>query len=358
MARVTFSDERAFPKIPRKWGRLVFHSSRYGWVVRTAPGRVSPRQRAVLSRWAEWLRWANVIYKYLAPEIKAELMRQERISRIPARDIWMSAMNGLLLYFETDRGRIYSMAHVERISRSLDVFSQTPGAILYRGAEVWEALGPGPDGAVLIMRDGLPAWGVPEVAGGGSPWLSVDLNPPDLTTWAVHRLGRAGSFIEERPYGLLLKSQHGSGTNATVAIRPVQLVPPFDVVAGLAGHFSNTGDQYKFGVCLYSPVSNTAVSFDFMGGILAIRHYYNNFTLEGRVASLNWAVSPGVLVFLRIVQGASARYFFYSFDGRDWAQAFQRPIEHATEDLRFGVNVDARNASTPFFVYFVHWSGV
>lgn len=167
MARIKlggWEDERALPKVGRKWGRLLFYKSRYGWVVRTVSDQVSPAQRRVISGWSEWLRWMNILWKYLAPDIKLEFLRLEKISGVPARDLFSSSMNGLLWYFELDGGRrIYSMAHRERISRSLDVFSQVPGSMLVRGAEVWEELLPGPEGYVLSIVDGRPAW----VAGGG-----------------------------------------------------------------------------------------------------------------------------------------------------------------------------------------------
>ncbi|WP_322799219.1 hypothetical protein [Thermoflexus sp.] len=58
------------------------------------------------------------------------------------------------------------MAHVERISKSLDVFTRTKGAILFRGDEVWTALSPGSDGDVLTIVNGVPAW-LPQAGSGG-----------------------------------------------------------------------------------------------------------------------------------------------------------------------------------------------
>lgn len=160
-----WSNERAFPKIGRKWGRLLFYKSRYGIVVRTVSNQISDRQREVISGWAQWLKWMNVIWKYVHPEIKLEFLRLEKISGIPARDLFISSANGLLWYFELEDGRrIYSMAHRERISRSLDVFSQVPGSLLVRGDEVWDAILPGPEGYVLRMSEGRPKW----LPGGGA----------------------------------------------------------------------------------------------------------------------------------------------------------------------------------------------
>jgi len=67
-------------------------------------------------------------------------------------------------------------------------------------------------------------------------------------------------------------------------------------------------------------------------------------------------VAPGVLLFMRIVQDGTNRRFYVGSNGKDWVLFFERPIEHVTEDLRFGVLVDARNAETDFIVHFVHWS--
>lgn len=41
----------------------------------------------------------------------------------------------------------------------LDVLSQTPGAIIYRGADSWEALEPGPVGYILSLNASqIPYW--------------------------------------------------------------------------------------------------------------------------------------------------------------------------------------------------------
>lgn len=47
----------------------------------------------------------------------------------------------------------------DQVQNALDVLSQDPGAIIYRGADGWLALPPGPTGYVLaIGTDGLPGW--------------------------------------------------------------------------------------------------------------------------------------------------------------------------------------------------------
>lgn len=188
-----WSNEKAFPKIGRKWGRLLFYKSRYGIVVRTVSNQISNKQMQVISGWSQWLKWMNVIWKYVHPEVKLEFLRLEKISGIPARDLFISSANGLLWYFELEDGRrIYSMAHRERISRSLDVFSQVRGSLLVRGDEVWEGLLPGPDGYILGMSEGRPKW----LPGGGGK-VSSFFFPCRLLDgqWGWSGIGAEGIYI-------------------------------------------------------------------------------------------------------------------------------------------------------------------
>lgn len=351
-----FTSEEALPKRRVLGKGLVLYKSRYGWVIRTVSGPTPGRER-VLSLWREWLFWMNQVFKLTHPEIVAELKRQELLSRVMARDIWSSAANGLLLYFEDSEGRrIYSMAHVERVSRSLDVFTQVTGSLLVRGIDVWEGLPPGPDGAVLVARGPgrLPEWSIPSAQGFGGVVL-IDMQAPRQSEWSVLREGRSGSSVAWRPYGALLRSAHGSGTNPVVLMHSEVLPRTFNIVVGFVGDFTQTGDQYKGGVAVYDPNNRGAVAFTIYNDILAIQHFFNNFTLEGRYAGRNYRWVPGVLVFLRFEQTSTERRFYVSSNGVDWIHIFTRSIEHATSLLRPCVLVDARNAESNFLLHFVHF---
>lgn len=49
------------------------------------------------------------------------------------------------------------------LRRLLDVLSQTPGAILYRGPDRWQALEPGNVGDILELDENrLPRWRTPD----------------------------------------------------------------------------------------------------------------------------------------------------------------------------------------------------
>lgn len=59
----------------------------------------------------------------------------------------------------SQRQDISAPAVAARLREALEVFSTSPGAILFRGPDRWQALEPGPLGWVLIIgSDGLPTW--------------------------------------------------------------------------------------------------------------------------------------------------------------------------------------------------------
>jgi len=252
---------------------------------------------------------------------------------------------------------MYSMAHRERFSRTLDVFSQEIGSLLVRDSELWTGLLPGPEGSVLISRGPgqLPEWGMLTATGFGGVVL-VDIKAPLSREWTVFREGRPGSSVSWRPYGPVLRSSMGPNTNPTVLMHSNVLASNFDIVVGLVCDFTATGDQNKGGIAVYDPNSDTAVAFTLWNDFLAIQYYYFNFTLEQRVAFRNYRVVPHVLIFLRFDQTQSSRNFYVSSNGVDWIHIFSRPIEHATELLRACVLVDARNAESDFLTHFVHFS--
>jgi len=249
------------------------------------------------------------------------------------------------------------MAHRERFSRTLDVFSQDVGSILVRDSDIWIGLPPGPAGSVLVSRGPgqLPYWGTLSVGGFGGVVL-VDINAPVQSEWEIFRHGREGSSVVWRSYGPVLRSVPGSGTNPTVIIHSSTLNSQFDIVCGLVADFSLTGDQHKGGIAIYDKNSKNAVAFTIWNEFLAVQYYYFDFSLEQRVASRSYRYSPGTLIFLRFEQTQHSRNFYVSSNGVDWIHIFSRNIEHATELLRACVLVDARNSQSDFLTHFVHFS--
>jgi hypothetical protein len=276
-----WESEKAFPKRGRRWGRLMFYKSpKWGWIVKTTPEVPESAKRAIRG-WTEWLKLMNILYKNTSPEVLIELKRQEKISGIPARDLFSSAMNGLLYVIVTEDGReIYSMAHVERISKSLDVFSRTRGALLVRGDEVWEGLASGSVGEVLrIGPDGRPGWGQLAVAGGGGPWTSLGLfnpDPPGVDTFPT-RVGFENETYRAHSSGIGVLFARLSGTGGRGWIWRLREVSiPVSITVGFSSLSRRTGDRDAVVVLYHSPSGRGIVAGDFRDGFQVAR--WNSYT--------------------------------------------------------------------------------
>lgn len=98
--------------------------------------------------------------KYLAPDMMAQIYDARVGMPLLPRDIAMMMLSGTLLWFTIPEGKaIYSMAALQAVSQSLDVFTQYQGMTLVRGEKFWEA------------KPFTPA---------GQPWW---WQPPDMTSW-------------------------------------------------------------------------------------------------------------------------------------------------------------------------------
>ena len=102
-----------------------------------------------------------------------------------------------------------------RNSEGLDLIGSTPGDMLVRGATDWIALAPGPDGDVLTMAGGAPAWGA-----AASKYIiacSTAGAPTAGQAMLYHRFPAAASFAAN--FGPIPghASQAGGTVNATAA---------------------------------------------------------------------------------------------------------------------------------------------
>lgn len=108
--------------------------------------------------------------QYQAPDMQIQVRQAVQGTPLLPRDLLTSMMYNRLLYIVgTDGRKMYPMPARIDVSNSLDVLSQLPGSVLFRGTEFWEALGPGDPGQILaIGADGIPFWATvePEVTAG------------------------------------------------------------------------------------------------------------------------------------------------------------------------------------------------
>ena len=120
---------------------------------------------------SEWFKQANILCKYLAPELQVSAKQATKGTPLYPRDVLIACMRGTLFYTTAKDGtKTFSMATRRAVSDSLDVLSQLTGSLIYRGAEFWEAVGiPNAAGDVLTADvNKLPVWLPPAGGSGGN----------------------------------------------------------------------------------------------------------------------------------------------------------------------------------------------
>ncbi len=161
------------PDIPLRRRRRVgtaeiFFSSKWGFIIRARRRGWAGTQERATRPYREWMKFANLAWKYLPGELRASYLRFGAITGYSARDIFFSLLSGNLFQFEFPDGRIvYGMGYLDRVSRNLDAVSQRRGALLRRGEEFWEEIPPGPEGSFLRIVGGLPNWSIADGWTGG-----------------------------------------------------------------------------------------------------------------------------------------------------------------------------------------------
>lgn len=169
------TDVKVTTKIAGRRGSLIWYPWRGRLCLRARPRTQSRASRRALDRWIAWLRVQNVLWLYSHWKIRVQCLEWERLSGIPARDWFMSHARGMLFsYVGPDGQEVFSVATRDRYSRSLDVFAQAYGSILWRDSDAWAGLAPGRDGQALILQGGRPTWADAGLSGGGAGFLPAE----------------------------------------------------------------------------------------------------------------------------------------------------------------------------------------
>lgn len=171
-------DERGITqegKFPSLGGALSVYPGRGGrqlYARLPSPGAPlsSERQRDVVA----WLKASNLLWNLTAPQLRAQYLAQGKGLWLQPRDIFTAALAGRLFWLDfqdADRLRLIPTFRMVRdMSYSLDIFSISQGAMLYRAADRWRAVEGGTLGQVLrIGAEGVPEWADIQVSGGGRP---------------------------------------------------------------------------------------------------------------------------------------------------------------------------------------------
>lgn len=168
-------DVKTSTKVAGRRGNIVWRPWRGKIVVQTTPRYTARASLDQIAPWTAWLRWMNLLWHYTDGVVRLSLLRLEQLSGVPARDWFTSFSRGHVFSYVMDDGtELFSVATRDRYSRSLDVFGQDRGSILYRETDAWDVVYPGEDGDTLTMSGGRPVWVSSGSAGGRGLWLGAE----------------------------------------------------------------------------------------------------------------------------------------------------------------------------------------
>lgn len=132
------------------------------------PSKRPKKLPAITIEQNEWFRQANILTKYLAPELQKVARQAVKGTPLYPRDVQIQLMRGTLFSLKYDNGRtLHSVATRQGVSESLDVLSDEPYSLLVRNGTFWTFVAPGAVGEVLTSggNEAPPTW---EAGGGGS----------------------------------------------------------------------------------------------------------------------------------------------------------------------------------------------
>lgn len=201
---------------------------------RKRPGKRHPTSEF----WSEWLRQGNRLYKHMAAHIQHQFQELTAGTMLMPRDLLFMLSRGTMgTIILSDGTTEWPTWWYHKMSDALDVFSDTPGAILVRTPDGWAALTPAEAGEVLTSQgtDDIPNWAPPTGGGGGG---GADL----LQTW-THDGSTNPSHVEftdinQNYDDLILELRASSDRDTGAAIDDVQMQ---------FGHPSyDTGNNYSW----------------------------------------------------------------------------------------------------------------
>lgn len=145
--------------------------------------KLSPKQKAAI----ENFRHLSNVAKYVCHMDYQAALDMSANTQYLWRDlIYMMASGRLFRFSMPDGTEFYSLAARTSTSDLLDVLSPTPGTMMWRGQNFWEAIPPGAEGQVLTNQgpNTPPAWLNPAGGGGNlATTLSWDSTEATSNVW-------------------------------------------------------------------------------------------------------------------------------------------------------------------------------
>jgi hypothetical protein len=190
---------------PAMRGVVMFDVSNGEQRVRAWPKSRGVKGKEQTKEQTTFMRQASWAMKYFAPGYMQTLMEMRAGMPILPRDVGMMIIaNTLFTFSDTEGVKYYSMQTKQAVSDSLDVFSQTPGMILVRGNQFWDA---------------TPYPGMPTDTG----WINLTFSTPAVTKWNGASFFQADQTIQMQAGDRLefeIRLKRKAGTETLVALSP------------------------------------------------------------------------------------------------------------------------------------------
>lgn len=224
------------PERHRHSGDLVTYKTKRGITVTQLKGG-SKGHTATDAEWWKRVEFAFVtrLIKY-AIDIEANAARElSKGTLMFPRDILAMAAYGTLLDVRTVDGRHLQGVRLvtKDVQAMLNVISQAPGAMLYRGIDDWIAIIPGPVGAIMMSDEatGFPKWSngslSDEVLQASLDGMSSDVGALIVrgqSGWSAISPGTAGEYLMSHGAGHVPEWVPGSGGSGGQGITPPTIV--------------------------------------------------------------------------------------------------------------------------------------
>lgn len=163
-------------------GNLQIDSVRGAIRVRKWPVKRGKNAAPKTKVYQEWFREALALVKRMEPGFLHQMMLLTKGGPLYPRDLALNMLSGHYCFFTMWDGRkLFPEAYQVDVSTALDVISQIPGTIMFRGKDLWEPVLPGLPGQTLFFNgaDTPPVWADPSVGtvferlGDGSPSMNA-----------------------------------------------------------------------------------------------------------------------------------------------------------------------------------------
>lgn len=160
---------------PRSKGDFITLATPNGYVAQKWPKKRGPPKTPYdLWRQKEFAWVANAVSSPFALDYGTAVEMVKGTTYVP-RDFLMMCAYGNAYEIRNQDGTIWQRYRdvTNNPQYMLEQLTSTPGAIIYRGTDLWTWLGPGNEGYVLTMENQRPVWKAPPAGGGAGSLVTV-----------------------------------------------------------------------------------------------------------------------------------------------------------------------------------------